>query len=190
MPEGREAQDLIRELLVRELDTVNVYTAMIAQARTPAVRALIAEITAQEKHHIAEAMDLLARYDAAQSRALAAAGLSVREPAPPEPPAPQPAAPSGPAVVFEPSGTEVAARENETLLAAALRSDVEIRHVCGGKGQCGTCRVEVLSGDAFTPVTDPERKWLGEKAGAGWRLACQTRPLGPARLRVPSAPKE
>jgi ferredoxin len=184
MPEGREAQDLIRELLVRELDTVNVYTAMVAEARTPAVRALIAEITAQEKHHIAEAMDLLSRYDAAQAEALAAAGLSVREPVPEQ------AEPSGPAVVFEPSGTEVAARENETLLAAALRSDVEIRHVCGGKGECGTCRVEVLAGDALTPVTDPERKWLGEKAGAGWRLACQTKALGPARLRVPSAPKD
>ena len=186
MPEGREAQDLIRELLVRELDTVNVYTAMIAQAQTPTVRALIADITAQEKHHIAEAMDLLSRYDAVQADALAAAGLMVRAP---EAAAARPA-PSTVSVVFEPSGAEVATREGETLLAAALRNDVEIRHVCGGKGQCGTCRVEVLLGDAFTPVTDPERKWLGEKLDAGWRLACQTKPLASVRVRVPAAPTE
>lgn len=179
MAEGREAQDLIRELLVRELETVNVYSAMVEQARTPSVRALVASITAQEKHHIAEAVDLLSRYDAGQAAALASAGLRAPEPAR-EPGATSPAG----AVVYEPVGIAADAAPGETLLAAGLRSGVDIRHDCGGHGKCGTCRVELLSGE-LTPVTDPERHWLGDDLGAGWRLACQTRPLGPVRLRVP-----
>ncbi len=178
----RDCQDLIRELLVRELETVNVYAAMVQQARTPSVRALIAGITAQEKHHIAEAVDLLARYDANQAEALAVAGLRVREPE-------REAAPSE--VVYEPAGMAVAVAPGETLLAAGLRSGVDIRHDCGGHGRCGTCRVEVLGGAAtLTEVTDPERHWLGDDLDAGWRLACQARPRGPARLRVPENRRE
>lgn len=193
MPDKREAQDLIRELLMRELDTVNVYSTMVSQARTPTVRALIAEITAQEKHHIAEAVDLLARYDASQSEALAAAGIAVHAP-PSEADGERSSEEASAAVsegstasaIFEPSGVSVAMKPNETMLAAALRSDVDIRHVCGGQGKCGTCRVEVLVGDALSTVTDAERRWLGDTAGAGWRLACQTRVLGPVRVRVPA----
>ena len=79
---------------------------------------------------------------------------------------------------------EVAA--GETLLAAGLAAGVDIRHDCGGKGVCGTCRVEVLEGGAaMSEVTAPERKHLADILDAGWRLACQTRPAGSARLRVP-----
>jgi ferredoxin len=180
MHDADESQDLIRELLVRELETVNVYTEMLESARTPEVRALLAEITAQEKHHIAEAADLLARYDAGQAAAFARAGVAVRREPEPEP-APAPAT-----VVYEPSGAVAAVGPAETLLAAGLGAGVDIRHDCGGKGICGTCRVEVLEGGAaMSEVTAPERKHLAELVGAGWRLSCQTRPGGDARLRVP-----
>jgi ferredoxin len=176
------SQDLVRELLVRELETVNAYVAMVERARTPGVRALIAEIAAQEKHHIAEAMDLLARYDAGQAAALARAGVAVRQ----EPAAAPAAAPGGATLVFEPSGVAAEAGPDETLLSVALREDVEIMHVCGGKGVCGTCRLEVLEGaEGLSGVTDPERKHLADLLGSGWRLACQTTASAPARFRVP-----
>jgi ferredoxin len=180
MHDADESQDLIRELLVRELETVNAYTEMLESARTPEVRALLAEITAQEKHHIAEAADLLARYDAGQAAAFARAGVAVRRAPAPEP------APSPATVVYEPSGTTVEVGAGETLLAAGLAAGVDIRHDCGGKGICGTCRVEVLEGGAaMTEVTAPERKHLAELLDAGWRLACQTRTTADARVRVP-----
>jgi ferredoxin len=181
------SQDLVRELLVRELETVNAYTAMVESARTPGVRALIAEIAAQEKHHIAEAMDLLARYDAGQAAALARAGVAVRR----EPAAAPAAAPGGATLVFEPSGVAAEAGPDETLLAVALRENVEISHVCGGKGVCGTCRLEVLEGaEGLSGVTDPERKHLAELLGSGWRLACQAKASAPARFRVPPVKDE
>jgi ferredoxin len=188
MPE--DPQDLVRELLVRELETVNVYAEMAESARTPGVRTLIAEITAQEKHHIGEAMDLLARFDAGQAAALAARGIGAARSAP-ETAAPQPAdsaASSTTHVTYEPSGREVAASGHESLLAEGLDAGVDITHVCGGKGECGTCRVEVLAGaEALSGVTEPERKLLDGLLDQGWRLACQTRPLGPVRVRVPLA---
>ena len=94
------SEDLVRELLVRELETVNLYGAMLERARTPGVRSLIGEIAAQEKHHIAEAMDILARYDAGQAAALARAGVVVRRD---DAPAASPAGP-GATVTFDPSG--------------------------------------------------------------------------------------
>ena len=79
-----------------------------------------------------------------------------------------------------------AAISDETLLAAALRSGVDVRHDCGGHGRCGTCRLEILAGgDALSPTTKPEHRLLGDLLEAGWRLACQTRALGPVRVRVP-----
>ncbi|MFH2114682.1 MAG: 2Fe-2S iron-sulfur cluster-binding protein [Spirochaetota bacterium] len=69
-----------------------------------------------------------------------------------------------------------------SILVAAQRNSVPLRHDCGGKAQCGTCRVRVLSG-RLSPMGERERLRL-EAVGAGqaggngavYRLACQSRP--------------
>jgi ferredoxin len=182
---------LVRELLARELDTVTAYAEMTERSRTPAVRELLERVTREEKHHIGEAMDLLARLDAGQAAALEALGLQVGAGTPEARGAAAPAAGASKAggapagrVRYEPAGLSVDVAAGETLLAAALRSGVDIRHDCGGVGRCGTCRVEVPTG-TLTDVTDPERHHLGELLGAQWRLACQTRPLTDASVVVP-----
>jgi len=78
------------------------------------------------------------------------------------------------------SYAERSAQEFETslslsILVAAQRAGVPLRHDCGGKAQCGTCRVRVISGTT-SPMTDRERQRLeAVQAGAEERLACQTR---------------
>jgi len=63
-----------------------------------------------------------------------------------------------------------------SLLVSAQRAGVRLRHDCGGKAQCGTCRVRVESGSA-SPVREAERVRLeAVGAGPGVRLACQARP--------------
>ncbi len=52
---------------------------------------------------------------------------------------------------------------------------------CNGYGQCGTCKVELLSGPT-TPRTDAENKLLA-KDPASFRLACQTCVLGQVTVR-------
>jgi ferredoxin len=102
-------------------------------------------------------------------------------------------APDRPAADFEASPVY-------SVLVAAQRSGVPLRHDCGGKAQCGTCRVRVLSGK-LSPMGERERVRLeavgalpGQTAGDGsvagaahraggddgagpvYRLACQSRP--------------
>ena len=55
---------------------------------------------------------------------------------------------------------------------------------CGGHGRCGKCKVRIVSGD-MPPLTEDERRKLTEEEiGSGVRLACLTRPLGPADVET------
>jgi adenylate cyclase len=63
-----------------------------------------------------------------------------------------------------------------SILIAAQRAGAALRHDCGGKALCGTCRVRVISG-TLSPVLERERLRLDAVgAGPGVRLACQARP--------------
>lgn len=101
-------------------------------------------------------------------------------------------APDRPAAEFEASPVY-------SILVAAQRAGVPLRHDCGGKAQCGTCRVKVVAGK-LSPMGERERQRLEavgaltgkldnsgisdesaraaskEKAGPVYRLACQSRP--------------
>ena len=48
---------------------------------------------------------------------------------------------------IEPTGDMVDVQEGQTLLDAALRQGVYLPHACN-HGLCGTCKVEVLEGEA------------------------------------------
>jgi ferredoxin len=62
-----------------------------------------------------------------------------------------------------------------SILVSAQQAGVPLRHDCGGKAQCGTCRVRVISGTT-SPMADRERVRLqAVMAGTGERLACQAR---------------
>ena len=45
-----------------------------------------------------------------------------------------------------PDNVEFDVAADETLLEAALRSNVAFAHACGGRAKCSTCRVWVLDG--------------------------------------------
>jgi ferredoxin len=70
---------------------------------------------------------------------------------------------------------EVESNAALSLLNALLRGGARIRHDCGGKALCGTCRVHVAEGGAtLSPMGERERARL-EAIGAASdeRLACQ-----------------
>jgi 2Fe-2S ferredoxin len=82
---------------------------------------------------------------------------------------------------------EIPGRSGERLLDVILDAGIEHRHICGGRGFCTSCRVEVVAGsENLSPVSALERERLGPQAGE-LRLACQTRLLGEAYVRVPPA---
>ncbi|MEZ5924560.1 MAG: adenylate/guanylate cyclase domain-containing protein [Hyphomicrobiaceae bacterium] len=76
------------------------------------------------------------------------------------------------------AGPKVRSVLGPTLLEISRRKGVPHASVCGGRGRCSTCRVQIGSGaQGLAPATLAERRTL-ERIGAGpdIRLACQIRP--------------
>jgi len=72
-----------------------------------------------------------------------------------------------------------------SLLNTLLREGVSISHDCGGRAQCGTCRVKVISGGALRKPTEGEVKRLGQDLiDEGYRLACQTHTAGDVEIEI------
>lgn len=73
----------------------------------------------------------------------------------------------------------------QTLLEAALRSQVPLAHACGGRGKCSTCRVWVLNGLEGCSERSEKEAILADRLQLGdeVRLACQTKPMGDLRMR-------
>jgi len=74
-----------------------------------------------------------------------------------------------------------------SILNALVREGVKIRHDCGGKALCGTCKVRVVAGAAgLSPVSERERLRL-DAIGASpeERLACQSYAFRDVELELP-----
>lgn len=80
--------------------------------------------------------------------------------------------------VSYPGGQTVRVPLGFTVLEASRLGGLSHYSVCGGKGQCSTCRVQVIEGAAFLPIAKPIEQTTLKRIGAGpgVRLACQLRP--------------
>ncbi|WP_375773502.1 ferritin [Archangium gephyra] len=100
---------LVRQVLARELETINEYEASARAASTPELRDFFLHLAAEEKEHVAEAVHMLRLLDAGQEAHFAKPvttghfqGAIEGKPSPapaaaPAAAAPSPAAPSEPA---------------------------------------------------------------------------------------------
>ena len=101
-------------------------------------------------------------------------------------------------VVFTPSGKRGKFAEGASLLEAARALGVDLDSVCGGRGICGRCQVDVAEGDfakhAIHSSVDHVTQWgevearYASKRGpfaAGRRLGCQARICGDLVIDVP-----
>ncbi len=89
------------------------------------------------------------------------------------------------AIDLQPVGRRALVSASSTLLHAAQDAGVEIAAVCGGAGSCGKCRVQCITGE-LSPPTPEERRFLDEdELKAGYRLACQARPLSDVKINIP-----
>ena len=101
-------------------------------------------------------------------------------------------------VVFTPSGKRGEFDEGTSALEAARTLGVDLDSVCGGRGICGRCQIDVAEGefakhairssaDHVTPSGAVEARYA-DKRGAfagGRRLGCQARILGDLLIDVP-----
>jgi uncharacterized 2Fe-2S/4Fe-4S cluster protein (DUF4445 family) len=89
-------------------------------------------------------------------------------------------------VIFEPYGRKAQVPENSLIAEAAVAADVWVDVPCGGKGICGKCRVLVQG--TLSPLNTSELDHLSEEERSqGYRLACQTRLLCDAVVRIPDS---
>jgi len=97
-------------------------------------------------------------------------------------------------VVFLPSQKEARVESGVTLREAAIAAGEEMESICGGKGTCGRCRVEVKGcGEAgmtvpecltgFSPAEEAYAARYGLRSGE--RLACQAGVMGDLVVFVP-----
>jgi len=88
-------------------------------------------------------------------------------------------------VVLKPLGMEIICHERESLLEALRRAGVGVESVCGGRGTCGRCRVQVLAGDVGEPSPQELEILPPILLEKGARLACQLIPRGDLVVHIP-----
>ena len=88
---------------------------------------------------------------------------------------------------FEPFNRGGDCPANQSLLQVAQDLEIDLVSLCGGLGTCHRCKLQVLTG-LVSPLTENEKSTLlPQEIKDGYRLACQTYPLGDCnghRLRV------
>ncbi|MCS6915649.1 MAG: hypothetical protein RMK29_12640 [Myxococcales bacterium] len=57
---------ILRDILQRELETINVYEALMERLADPRLRQIVAHITNEEREHVAEIYELILEQDAIQ----------------------------------------------------------------------------------------------------------------------------
>jgi len=73
------------------------------------------------------------------------------------------------------------------LIQAARQFNVPLASDCGGKGTCGKCMVEIISGDVSLQDLDELRILEQNNALPHHRLACRTQVLGDVKINIPIA---
>ena len=105
--------------------------------------------------------------------------------------------PSDALVVFTPSGRRGRFEHGTTVLEAARRLGVDLDSVCGGRGICGRCQIEVVEGEHakhgvtstrthLTPAGEVEAAYAADRGLAeGRRLGCTACVVGDVVVDVP-----
>lgn len=67
------------------------------------------------------------------------------------------------------------------------RNGTPLNSLCGGRGNCGACRIQILDGQKFTtPLNEVEKFKLNEdEIQQGWRLGCQVYALRDITINLP-----
>ena len=95
----------------------------------------------------------------------------------------------GGVTVSYPGGRRIRVPLGYSVLEASRAAGIAHASVCGGRGRCSTCRVQVVAGEAGLAVAAVEEAAVLLRIGAGpsVRLACQLRPRGDVTV-VPLLP--
>ena len=88
-------------------------------------------------------------------------------------------------IEFQPLGRRGKFNSGQSLLDCARALGIGISSVCGGKGTCGKCRLQIVSGESSKPREREIASLSPSDLSSGWRLACQCFPAGDCVINVP-----
>jgi uncharacterized 2Fe-2S/4Fe-4S cluster protein (DUF4445 family) len=88
-------------------------------------------------------------------------------------------------IKFEPLGLSGRCRADESLLACAQSTGIGIISLCGGRGNCQSCKVQLVEGTFSSPTASELKAYSRQEIKAGWRLACQTYPTSDGKVGIP-----
>lgn len=89
-------------------------------------------------------------------------------------------------------GKTITASPAISILNTLMREGVDIQHVCGGKAECGTCRIRIVEGAHFmSPIGERERVRLAAIGNPpDTRLACQSYIFRDVVIEIPEKNKK
>ena len=74
----------------------------------------------------------------------------------------------------------------DSLFTYLQHKNIDLPAACGGSGNCGKCKVRILSAPAPLPVSSFEKSTFSKKElEEGWRLACRQKALAGMRVQIP-----
>lgn len=91
---------------------------------------------------------------------------------------------TGHRVIFAPDEQQVWSLPGETLLDTARRAGVRIASVCGGRGLCKSCVIQVVEGPVESPSLQDLAFFSPDEISSRWRRACQTFAGGDCRVEI------
>ena len=94
--------------------------------------------------------------------------------------------PSGPVKVTINGDNTVEVDSGSSLLSALSAKGIFLPSACGGKGSCGQCRCQVLSGGGEILPTETVH-FTRKQMKDNWRLGCQVKVKNPLEIKVPES---
>ena len=72
---------------------------------------------------------------------------------------------------------------NKSILVLLIEHSHVFPSVCGGRGTCGKCKIQVLEGDL--PITESDKKYFSVKElEDGYRLSCMAYPKSSLQINL------
>ena len=88
-------------------------------------------------------------------------------------------------VNFEPVGKRGKCRDDESLLDCARRLGIGMVSLCGGRGKCHDCKVQILRGSTSKPTSNERESFSPQELRDDYRLACQTYVASDCQVQIP-----
>jgi uncharacterized 2Fe-2S/4Fe-4S cluster protein (DUF4445 family) len=86
---------------------------------------------------------------------------------------------------FQPIGRRVAVNADQSLLSTAQDAGIDIASICGGIGNCNSCKIRLVKGSLTAHTLEEEAIFSTVELDSGYRLACQAYPLSDLTVEIP-----